>query len=180
MGERFTSFDDAWRQFLERQEPLEDFFVSELGGGEAHVDLWLVIPPAAVKLAALKLQAELERFDWLTLVPHDYLHVSLAAPVGPAELTYARVNCFHSAVVVEVASDELHEYDRSPTFLPHLTLAVTSRAAPADELRAVLGPLRETFLGRQRVEESIRVSFPFSRERLFEPWTVHERVPVGR
>ena len=41
-------------------------------------------------------------------------------------------------------------------------------------------PLRETFLGRQRVEESIRVSFPFSRERLFEPWTVHERVPVGR
>jgi len=130
--------------------------------------------------AMLALQAELERFEWLALLPHDYLHVSLNAPVGPAKLTYARMNCFHCAVVVEVASCELHEYDPRPTFLPHLTLAITKRPAPPGELRAVLEPLRETFLGRQHVEESIRVSFPFSRERLFEPWTVHERVPVGR
>ncbi len=180
MGELFTSFDEAWEQFLERREPLEDFFVAEFDDRETDVDAWLIVPPPAVKRAALAIQAELERFDWLALVPHDYLHVSLNAPVGPAELTYARMNCFHCAVVIEVASCELHEYDPRPAFLPHLTLAITKRPAPPGELRAVLEPLRETFLGRQRVEESIRVSFPFSSERLFEPWTVHERVPVGR
>ena len=111
MGGLFTSFDAAWEYFLERREPLEDFFVAEFDDRETDVDVWLIVPPPEVKRAAL---------------------------------------------------------------------AITTTPAPPDELRAVLEPLRETFLGRQRVEESIRVSFPFSRERLFEPWTVHERVPVGR
>jgi hypothetical protein len=168
----YESFDDAWSDFLARDDFLEDFFAQSLA---AHVDTWWIVPPPEVKLAALRLQSELERFDFLTLLPHDYLHVTVPGPVGAAGLTYARVNCFPTAVVVEVGGLE-----GPSSFLPHLTLAVTTRAAPPDELRAVLGPLRETFLGRQRVEESIRVSFPLSRERLFEPWTVHERVPVGR
>jgi len=96
-------------------------------------------------------------------------------PVGPAELTYAHVNCFPSAVVVEVAG-----LPAGGAFLPHLTLALVTRATPPHELRAALVPLRETVLGRQSVEETIRVSFPLSRERLFEPYSVRERVPVAR
>jgi hypothetical protein len=169
---RYESFDDAWSDFLARDDYLEDFFAESAA---AEVDTWCIVPPPAVKLAALQLQSELERFDFLTLLPHDYLHVTIPAPVGAVELTYARVNCFPTAVVVEVGGLEA-----APSFLPHLTLAITTRAAPPDELRTVVEALRETFLGRQEVEESIRVSFPLSRERLFEPWTVHERVPVGR
>ena len=172
MATLYESFDAAWSDFLARDDYLEDFFAQGIAG---EVDAWWIVPPPAVKLAALRLQAELERFDFLTLLPHDYLHVSVPAPVGAAELTYARVNCFPTAVVVEVSG-----LDATSTMLPHLTLAITTRAAPPDELRAALEPLRETVLGRQRVEESIRVSFPLSRERLFEPWTAHERVPVAR
>jgi hypothetical protein len=135
------------------------------------------VPPADVKRAALLLQSELEPFDFLTLLPHEYLHVTVPGPVGPADLTYARLNCFPSAVVVEVASAGL---PAAGTFLPHLTHALVTRPAPKDELVAVLERLRETVLGTQRVEETIRVTFPLDRERLFEPWTVRERVPVGR
>jgi hypothetical protein len=171
LAKRYTSFDDAWDDFLAGDDQLEDFFAEHSGA----VDTWWIVPPPAVKRAALLLQSELERFDFLTLLPHDWLHVTVPAPVGPAELAYARVNCFPDAVVVEVAG-----LPAEGTFLPHLTLALVTRSAPATELRAALVPLRETVLGRQDVEETIHVSFPLSRERLFEPFAVHERVPVGR
>jgi hypothetical protein len=130
-----------------------------------------VLPSPEVKRAALRLQAELERFDFLLLMPHDWLHVTVPEPVGPAVLRYGRVNCFPAAVVVEV--DGLAA---GGTFLPHLTLALVTRAAPPHELREVLTSLRDVFLGEQRVAETIRVTFEIDRDVLFDqPYRIVDR-----
>jgi 2'-5' RNA ligase len=176
----FESFDEAWAYFLGRHEPLEDFFggyPAEEFDGEA----WVIEPPADVKAAVAKLQRPLARFDWLKLVPRHFLHVTLPGAPGvvPAlELEYGGATCFHAAVAVEVIAPALKRLYPRKTFLPHLTLAVTIRPAEPDELREVLRPLREAYVGRQKVAEVLHVSFPFSRERLFEPWTVRERVAL--
>jgi hypothetical protein len=136
---------------------------------------------AAVKRAALRVQGELERFDFLELVPHHFLHVTVPAGAvrrfnAPIDLEYARVNCFHTAVVAEVRSPALRALDPTPTFLPHMTLAVVRRPAPSPELRRVLEPLREGVFGVQRVDEILRVHVEFSRERGLQPWTIVDRI----
>jgi hypothetical protein len=166
VGELYESFDDAWADFLARDDYLEDFFSDD----ELDVDTWWVVPSPAIKRAALLVQSELEHFDFLTLMPHDWLHVTVPGPVTPAHLTFARVNCFPKAVVVEVRG-----LPGDGTFLPHLTLALVTRAAAPHELRAVLERLRDTELGEQDATETIRVQHPLSRERLFEPYTVVDR-----
>jgi hypothetical protein len=129
------------------------------------------VPPPDVKRAALHLQAELEPFDFLLLLPHDWLHVTVPEPIGSATLRYVRVNCFPDAVVVEV--DGLAA---EGTFLPHMTLALVTRAVPPDELREALTPLRDAVLGEQRVTETIRVAFELDRDALFEqPYRVLDR-----
>jgi hypothetical protein len=163
----YESFDDAWNDFLARDDYLEDFFASE---DELDVDTWWVVPPPEIKRAALLLQAELEAFDFLTLMPHDWLHVTVPGPVAPARLTYARLNCFPKAVVAEV-----NGLPAGGTFLPHLTLALVTRAAPPHDLRRALERLRDTQLGVQDATETIRVQHPLSRERLFEPYTIVDR-----
>jgi len=134
-----------------------------------------------VKRAALRVQGELEHFDFLELVPHDFLHVSVRDAVvrglaEPFDLEYARVNYLHTAVVAEVDAPELRALDPDPLFLPHLSLAYVRRPAPADELRKVLEPLRETSFGRQRADEVLRIHVELSRERGLEPWTIVDRV----
>jgi hypothetical protein len=130
-----------------------------------------VVPAPKVKRAALRLQSELERFDFLLLLPHDWLHVTVPEPVGAAELRFVRVNCFPDAVVVEV--DGLAA---EGTFLPHMTLALVTRAAPPHELREALTSLRDAFLGEQRVTETIRVVFELDRDVLFEqPYRIVDR-----
>jgi hypothetical protein len=179
----FESFEEAWAYFLGRREPLEDFF-ARFPAEEFEGETWVIEPPADVKAAAAELQRPLERFDWLRIVPSHFLHVTLPVPghelagIGPLDLEYQRVTCFHEALAVEIDAPALKRLHPRATFLPHLTLAVTTRPAPAGELREVVRPLRDAYLGRQRVTEAIRVRFPFSRERLFEPWTVRERVAV--
>jgi hypothetical protein len=163
----YTSFDDAWSDFLARDDYLEDFFSCD---DELAVDTWWVVPSPAIKRAALLVQSELERFDFLTLMPHDWLHVTVPGPIAPAHLAFARVNCFPKAVVVEVRG-----LPAEGTFLPHLTLALVTRAAPPHDLRAGLQLLRDVRLGEQDATETIRVQHPLSRERLFEPYTVVDR-----
>ena len=141
----------------------------------------MIQPPSEVKRAALRVQGELERFDFLELVPHHFLHVSVPAAAvrkfnAPIDLEYARVNCFHTAVVVEVEAPALRALDPTPTFLPHMTLAVVRRPAPSDELRRVLEPLREGVFGVQCVDEILRVHVEFSRERGLQPWTIVDRI----
>jgi hypothetical protein len=174
----FESFDEAWGYFLGRRQPLEDFFAA-VPNEEFEGEAWVIEPPAAVKAAATELQRPLQRFDWLRLVPSHFLHVTLPGAAGvvpPPELEYRRVTCFHDAVAVEVDAPALKRLYPRTTFLPHLTLAITTRPAPPDELREVLRPLRDAHVGAQTVTEVLHVSFPFSRERLFEPWAVRERV----
>jgi 2'-5' RNA ligase len=180
VSQLFESFDEAWTYFLERREPLEDFFAG-FPAEEFESEAWVIEPPADVKAAAAELQRPLARFDWLEVVPSDFLHVTLpGAPglVSAPELEYRRVTCFHDAVAIEVDAPALKGLYPRKTFLPHLTLAITTRPAEPDELREVLRPLREAYVGEQKVTEALHVSFAFSRERLFEPWTVRERVAV--
>ena len=76
MGEYFQSFADAWAAFLTRTEPLESFY-DEFTGGAFDGEVWVIAPTPEVKRAALRVQGELERFDFLELVPHHFLHVSV-------------------------------------------------------------------------------------------------------
>ena len=180
MGEHFESFDDAWGAFLARTEPLESFY-DEFGGGAFDGEVWVIQPPLEVKRAALRVQGELEAFDFLDLVPHHFLHVSLRDNAAreftaPVELTFARVNCFPTAVVAEVDAPALESLDPDPTFLPHMSLAYVRRPVPADELRRVLEPLRDTAFGAQRADEVLRIHVKLSRERGLQPWTVVDRV----
>jgi hypothetical protein len=184
VGEYFESFADAWSAFLTRVEPLEVFY-DEFRGGSFNGEVWVIEPSVEVKRAALRVQGELERFDFLSLVPHHFLHVSVPpvavdglGTTGPIDLAYARVGCFHTAVVAEVDAPALRALDDDSTFLPHLTLAVVTRAASPDELRATLVPLRETPLGGQRVDEVLRVHVELSFDRGLEPWRIVDRVRI--
>ncbi len=185
VGRFFESFDEAWAYFLARDEPLEDFY-ADFPTAEFEAEAWVIEPSAAVKAAAVELQRPLARIGWLQLLPAHFLHVSLPMPgtelrgKGPFELEYRRVSCFHEAVVVQVSAPSLRALHPRTTFLPHLTLAITTREAPPDELRDVAVGMREAELGREEATEAIRIAFPFSRERFLEPWTVRERIPLTR
>ena len=114
MGAFFTSFDDAWSFFLGRTEPLEDFFAEFPDDDEADAVGWLVEPSEDIKAAARPVREALAQFPWLFPVPDHFLHVWIGLRdriAGAAEkwerleafsIDYAKVNCFHAAVVVEV------------------------------------------------------------------------------
>jgi hypothetical protein len=182
-GQLFESFDEAWAYFLQRREPLEDFY-ADFPAEEFEGDAWVIEPSAAIKAAAAELQRPLAAFDWLQLLPGHFLHVSL--PIagtelrgrGPFELEYRGVTCFHETVVVQVAAPSLQALHPETTFLPHMTLAITTREAPADELRHVVVAMREAFLGREEATEALHIVFPFSRQRFLEPWTIRERISL--
>jgi hypothetical protein len=182
-GKLFESFDEAWESFLRRREPLEDFF-SGFPADEFEDDAWVIEPSPAIKSAAAELQRPLAEIDWLRLLPEHFLHVSLPVPGpelrgrGPFELEYRGVTCFHETVVVQVDAPSLGAIDPRPTFLPHMTLAITTREGPPDELRDIVIGMRAATLGRDEATEAIRIAFPFSRERLLEPWTVQERIQL--
>jgi hypothetical protein len=186
VGDYFTSFDDAWRAFVSRTEPLESFY-DEFTGGAFDGDVWVIQPSLEVKRAALRVQGELEQLDFLELVPHHFLHVSVPdaaladlGTTGVIELEYTRVNCFHTAVVAEVDASALRALDPRPTFLPHMSLAYVTRPAAPSELRGVLELLRETTFGRQCVEEVLRVHVELSRESGLQAWTIVDRVHGAR
>jgi hypothetical protein len=141
----------------------------------------VIEPRAELKRAALRVQGELEPLDFLELVPHHFLHVSVPHAAArafdePIDLEYARINCFHTAVVVEVEAPALRALDPQPEFLPHMTLAVVRRPEAPHELRRILEPLRDTSFGQQRVDEVLRIHVELSRERGLQPWTVVDRV----
>jgi len=48
MGELFTSFEESWEQFLERREPLEDFFVAGFDDRATDDYAWLTVPQPTV------------------------------------------------------------------------------------------------------------------------------------
>jgi len=194
VGELFTTFDDAWSQFSQRSEPLEDFYADFPEDRSAFLEGWLVEPAPAIKRAAAEIQRELAQFDWLVPIPPHFLHVAigLREHIGEAwrgwgdvehfSATYARVNCFHSAVVVEVEGALRRLVAGTPndvpTFLPHMTVAVVGQPRAPDGLRERLGQLRESVLGEQSVRDAKLVRFPAARTTLFRPWTVEQVVAL--
>jgi hypothetical protein len=195
VGEFFTSFEDAWTHFTGRSDPLEDFFADFPEDRSAYFEGWMVEPTQPIKDGAVEIQRELARFDWLVPIPPHFLHVAIGLrehigdawrgwqEIEPFSATYARVCCFHSAVVVEVEGNGMRRLvdgtpNDLPTFLPHMTVAVVREPRPPDELLEVLGGLRESILGEQIVREAKRVRFPAARTTLFQPWTVEQVVSL--
>ncbi len=126
MGRFFTSFEEAWRSFLDRKEPLESFF-AEFPEAESYIVTWLLPFDKALVPRVRAVQESFAPLDWITPQPEHFLHTSVAAvavsdrrptneEIGFAverarqawagveafEVEYRRVNCFHPAVVVEV------------------------------------------------------------------------------
>jgi hypothetical protein len=194
VGEYFSSFADAWSSFLQREEPLESFYDQFSDDVDTVASGWLVEPSEEIRRAALGIQEQLARVDWLDPTPEHFLHtwIALATPIGDAwrawsdvprfHATYERVNCFHTAVVLEVGGPFRAlvagtPYD-VPTFLPHLTVAVVREPAPADELRELLVPLRDSTFGAHVVEHLTLVRFPAARTTVYQPWTVERRLEL--
>ena len=195
MGEFFASFEESWSYFVERTEPLEGFFDDFPDDENAFLEGWLVEPSDEIKAAARPIQESLARFPWLFPVPDHFLHVwiGLGERIGEAwkgwrelgsfPIEYAGVNCFHAAIVVEVKGPMRRLVagtpNDMPTFLPHMTVAVTREPASPAPLRDVLAPLRDAVLGHQIVGEVKRVWFPAGRTTLYRPWSEEQLVPLG-
>ncbi len=156
---------------------------------------WIVEPPSDVKAAAASVQERLEEFEWLQLVPDHFLHVWVGVPerlgtapqrwqgLGGFDITYGGPNCFHNAVVLEVAAPirQLVAGTKNdvPTFLPHLTVAVTRVEHEPGALREILIGLRGSVRDQQTVSEAKLVRFPSAQSTLFQPWAVLETVRLG-
>jgi hypothetical protein len=197
VGRFFATFDEAWDYFLGRTEPLEWFF-GDFPEDEAFVaEGWVIIPPDQIKQSALTLQGALPELEWLAPVPEHFLHVWLCGATStegrPRELrhsgafdaVYRRVNCFHSAVVVEVEAPQIRsliagtQVDAS-TFLPHMTIGVPRKEHDPMELRTALLPLRNVELGVAEVTELSHIRFPAAQTTLLRPWTVIETVALSQ
>ena len=105
------------------------------------------------------------------------------ADVPPFAAEFRRVNCFHSAVVVEASGAfgrlvEESSLDRA-TFLLHLTIAVTRERHDPVALRDVIQARRDVNLGEATVDEVKLVRFPASRTTLFRPWETIRTIRLG-
>ena len=185
MGDWFTSFDDAWSAFVRRDVPLESFWDGFADDPDAFLDAWLLVPPPELKRAALRVQGVLEEVAGLRIVPHHFLHVSLphddeVLELEPFEVVFARLNCFHCAVVAEVQSGALDGLDAPETFLPHLSLAYVEKPIEPGPVRELLAPIRATELGAFLVDEIVRVRVPAAKSTILSPWTVVDRISLRR
>jgi 2'-5' RNA ligase len=92
------------------------------------------------------------------------------------------VNCFHSAVVVEVGGEgprslverlmlSGQQGIQMETFLPHLTIGVLRGANDPAPLRDALIPFREVELGTQIVTEATLCVVPASQATILRSWT---------
>jgi hypothetical protein len=180
-GRFFDSFDEAWADFVAREEPLESFWGSLPDDADAMDRCWLILPPLEVKEAVRTVQESFAGLDWVAPVPDHFLHVS-APPnavewgtLAPFAVTYRRVNSFHDAVVVEVHADPSVPFPPAP-FLPHLSIGYFRRAERPDALRDALMPQRETELGSGVVDEVVVCDVPVAKSRYLEPWRLVERI----
>jgi 2'-5' RNA ligase len=195
VGRLFTSFESAWESFLARGEPLERFFDQFPLDPDFQAECWIVEPPGEIKRAARDLQEAFAGLGWIAPVPEHFLHVALGTPAaltrrrdrlsdrGAFEARYRRVNCFHSAIVVEVEAAELHDFVEGTqidpaTFLPHMTIGVTREERDPIRLRQALLPLRDSDLGSATVTELKCVRFPAAQTTLFRPWSVVQVRPL--
>jgi 2'-5' RNA ligase len=217
VGRFFTSFDEAWRYFLARDEPLESFF-AEFPDGESYILTWLLPFDKALVPRVRAVHESFAPLDWITPQPEHFLHTSVAAVavsdrrptneeirdaieharqawagVEPFEVEYRRVNCFHPAVVVEVAGRgpgalvsrlvQAGYWDGLPIdgavgavdpelFLAHVTIGLVNEPHDPSPLRDVLVQIRDAELGSQAIREAALCVVPASRTTILTPWDV--------
>lgn len=188
---------------------------------------WLIRLDQRLIPAVREAQAAFSHLEWVVPQPDHFLHAWLgggaflrrrptarevASAVQQAgrswreasgfDVTYRGVNCFHTAVVVEVEGEgprllveKLVEDDywgkvqiegalplpgvRMETYLPHLTIGNVTGANDPGLLREALIPLRESKLGRQRVGEASLCLMPASRTTILSPWEVVGSIPLA-
>lgn len=179
---------------------------------------WLLRPDRELVSGAEDARRAFADLEWITPVPGQFLHtwiggVALAprrptrdeldvaaerarrawAGIDSFEVSYRRINCFHSAVVVEVGGEgpralaaalvqSRYWHDlplegalkgvRLETFLSHVTIGVVNRPTDPAPLREALVPLRDVELGRQRIAEVTLCVIPASRPTILDPWEV--------
>lgn len=117
------------------------------------------------------------------------------AGIEPFRIELAGVNGFPTAVVVEVHGDgPVRLLDclldtgywrglpwRAPNrdiFLPHLTVAVSARRRPADDVREVVKAHRHDHFADLVVDTIEFCRVPVARSRLLQPWEVVGRVEL--
>jgi hypothetical protein len=202
MNRRFTSFDDAWRFFLNRQDEMESFF-DDLPEQPSYLLAWLLrLDDEACASAVEAAQRAFSHLAWITPQPRHFLHTSIAAvsvaprppsqgeidvaiqraqqawtSIGSFAVRYRRINCFHSAVVVEVEGDgprTLAAAAGAPTetFLAHLTIGSVHEPHDATALRDALIPLREADIGGERITQASLCVIPASRSTVLDPWEI--------
>jgi 2'-5' RNA ligase len=212
VGRRFATFEEAWSFFLTREEPMEEFF-EQLPDHDSYVLCWLLEFDTSLVERIRAAQRSFAGLEWITPQPAHFLHTSIAAvavsPQPPSseaiasaaerarhawsgvqrfEVQYRRVNCFHEAVVVEVAGEgpktlvtRLVDAGAVDTvdpelFLPHVTIGAFNRRGNASALRNPLLQVRELDVGTQQVLEATLCIVPASRRTILAPWTVVARV----
>jgi 2'-5' RNA ligase len=170
-------------------------------------------------------QRSFAQLDWIMAVPHHFLHTWIAgvaltrrrpaadevhvaleraqrawAGATPFGVRYGGVNCFHSAVVVEVeeagpralaaALVDSAYWRELPvegamqaipmtTFLPHMTVGVVRTPTEPTALREALVPLRDVDLGREHVSDAELCVIPASRTTVLDPWEVVGSIRFG-
>jgi hypothetical protein len=191
MGRLFTSFDEAWRFFRDRAEPLEDFFVL-FPDEETFLLGWLLRPDPELVPAVQRAQAAFTHLAWITPQPAHFLHVWLGgvaiAPRRPGADDVAVAVDRPRALVARLLEADYWRALPIPgalggvelrTFLPHVTIAALAGAHDPAPLRDALAAVRDADLGRQRVDQATLCVIPAARTTILDPWEVVGAVRLG-
>lgn len=198
MGWFFSSFDEAWAAFLERDEPLEDFFAG-FPEKEAYLTVWLALPSPAVQAEATAVQQALAEIEGLRPTPAHWLHVSLGPgreddldrvrtrlrDFGSFNVEYGPATCFHDALVLEVHSDRMTDLARTidperdlELFLPHVSIAYVSGTPEPGPSREKLIQLRNRPPVGEQISDVQLCVVPVMRSKLLTPWRVVSVLPL--
>jgi hypothetical protein len=198
VGRFFSSFDEAWAAFLERDEPLEDFFAG-FPEEEAFLTVWLALPGPAVQAEATAVQQALAGIAGLRPPPTHWLHVSLGPgrednldrvrerlrDFGSFSVEYGPATCFHEAHVLEVHSDRMTDLARVihperdlELFLPHVSVAYVAGTPEPGPSRQKLIQLRDRPPVRELISEVQLCVVPVRRSKLLTPWRIAGVVPL--
>jgi hypothetical protein len=198
VGRFFSTFGEAWESFLEREEPLEDFFGS-FPEQDADLTVWLASPGPEAAAEAKAVQQALDGVEGLLFTPGHWLHVALGLGreddlelvrerlhrFGSFDAEYGPAACFHDALVLEVHSPRLKELATAidpardvELFLPHVSFAYVTGTPDPSASRARLIPLRRRPSVRGRIREVQLCVVPVPRAELLSPWRVAGVVPL--
>lgn len=195
MARLFTSFDEAWESFLEREDPLESLWSTLPTDEAATVDVWLLLPDDEIRDAAAHVQRMFDHLDWIAPVPRHFLHVTVVdsgesvdpgywRDAEPFDLDLRAVTSFHDAVVVEARGDGTRRLRERAGLslshhLPHLTLGYFRSAGDPAPLRRILTPMRSFELGQLSAHQVVQCRVPIAQSTFLTPWLVLDSVPLA-